>query len=207
VQAQNIEITSQAINLATGSSSTVTTWHDGTNLTQAVTATFLGIPSVQSPAIAETNVSTTPTLSWKAVPGARLYGVDVIDASTQLVVWSGLTSRHSISLPYSLAPNTKYNWSVNTDDQYSIGEIFGASPSALTASRWVDTNHIFKLRGKNYGNDAINTWRGNIAATHLERNGSLPNVGIGTDTRPGQRLISRGFRVASSESASFTTGK
>ncbi len=207
-QAQNIEITSQAINLATGSSSTVTTWRDGTNLTQALNATFLGIPSIQSPAIGETNVSTTPTLSWKAVPGARLYGVDVIDAKTGLIVWSAYTGRTSIKLPYSLAPDTQYIWGVNTDDQYSIGEIFGASPTALAASRWVDTNHIFKLRGKGYGTDAINTWRGNQAAAYLERNGSLPNVGIVTDSnRPGQRLISRGFRVSSSESASFTTGK
>ena len=72
----------------------------------------------------------------------------------------------------------------------------------------MDTNHIFKLRGKGYGSDAINTWRGNQAAAYLERNGSLPNVGIGAESRrPGQRLISRGFRTASSESASFTTGK
>jgi hypothetical protein len=206
-QAQNIEITSQAINLATGSNSTVTTWHDGTNLTQNVNAKFLGIPSIQSPAIGEVNVSTTPTLSWKAVPGARLYGLDVIDAQSGLIVWSALTGRTSISLPYSLAPNTQYVWGVATDDQYSIGEIFGASPTALAASRWVDTNHVFKLRGKGHGNDAMNTWRGRQAAGYLERNGSLPSVGIGTDLRPGQRLISRGFRSSSSESASFTTGK
>jgi hypothetical protein len=205
-QEQNIEITSQAINLATGSNSTVTTWHDGTNLTQNVNAKFLGIPSIQNPAIGETNVSTTPTLSWKAVPGARLYGAYIVDAKTGLLVWLAYTGRTSISLPYSLAPDTQYVWGVDTDDQYSIGEIFGASPSTLAASRWVDTNHIFKLRGKGYGTDAMNTWRGRQAANHLERNGSLPNIGT-LSSRPGQRLISRGFRASSSESASFTTGK
>ena len=207
VQAQLLEITSQAINLANGANSKVTTWHDGTNLTQPINAKFLAIPSVQSPAIAAKNVGTSPTLSWRAVPGARLYGVTVIDSVSGQTVWSGLTGRTSISLPYELAPNTKYDWGVGTDDQYSIGDIFGTSPMAFAANAWVDTNSIFKLRGKGYGNDAMNTWRGNQAAKYLERNGSLPSLGIGTDTRPGQRLVSRGFRESSSESASFTTGK
>jgi hypothetical protein len=208
VQAQNIEITSQALNVANGANSTVTTWHDGTNLTQPVNAKFLGIPSIQSPAIGETNVSTTPTLSWKAVPGARLYFVVVVDPNSGLLVWDAATPRTSITLPYALAPDKQYIWAVDTNDQLSIGDIFGTSPLTREASRWVNTNHVFKLRGKGHGNDAMNTWRGNLAAGYLKRYGALPNVGIGTDSsRPGQRLISRGFRSSSSGTASFTTGK
>jgi hypothetical protein len=206
VQAQNIEITSRAVNLKTGANSSITNWRDGTNLTQALNAKFLAIPSIQSPAIGATNVSTWATLSWKGVPGARLYATYIVDAKTQALVWLAYTERTSISLPYELAANTKYIWGVDTDDSYSLGDIFGTSPTTIAAGQWLNTDGIFKLRGRNIEN-AMNTWRGNLAAGYLERDGALPSAGIGKDTRPGQGLTTRGFRSSSSESASFTTGK
>jgi hypothetical protein len=207
VQSQQITITNQALNLTTGANSTVTTWRDGTNLTQAVNAKFLAIPTTQSPVIGATGVSITPNLSWRAVPGAKSYTVYVVDAKTGSLVWLADTRRTQIDLPFSLSPDTQYVWGVNTDDQFTLSDNFGTSPAAFAASHWVDTNHIFKLRGKGYGTDAMNTWRGKLAANYLERNGFLPSIGIGTDSRFRQNLISRGYRASSSESASFTTGK
>jgi hypothetical protein len=49
----------------------------GTGITETddIPATFLGLPNIVYPAEGETGVSTTPTITWKAVSGATYYRV------------------------------------------------------------------------------------------------------------------------------------
>lgn len=176
-------------------------WRDGATLGQPLTATFLGIPAPQAPTPAATGTSRTPTLSWNAVPGARLYDVllyQVLPENEVLPVWRGLTTDTSLRVPVELEAGRQYGWQVSADDSFQPIDWIASDPMRSEAARWKSAGGLPRARGRD---SALNTWRGKVARA--------------TDTLPGgfagaaaydQHLLEKGYRFSSSQEFTFTTG-
>ncbi|PZA05896.1 hypothetical protein DNA98_16245 [Meiothermus sp. Pnk-1] len=201
-QSQQIEVDSTALNLDTLARSTVKQWRDGTNLGTPLTAKFLAIPSLQAPANNTTGQSRTPTLSWKAVPEATLYEVDVYDANGKLV-WYGLSKNTSLSVPVTLGANQTYQWQAFAYEGLEMSDAIGRDLEATLAARWINPRHLAGLR--RLPSNPVNEAYGRIAQAYLDTLGYIPA------TRPaGQRylqnLLANGYRESASETFSFQTG-
>ncbi len=182
--------------------SSVHQYRDGTNLSSGLTASFLGIPSTQSPAPAATGVSLTPTLTWKAVTGGKVYNVTVVEDSSKKTVWDGITTATTIKVPVTLKANTKYVWQVTTDDQNDPTDYISSDPLAMEASRWINLSNSAKLRNLNLG--SLNAARGELAMHYLATTGRIPTT-ISQDGSS-QNLLTTGSREVESDTPVFTTG-
>ncbi|MFH0989187.1 MAG: hypothetical protein V1799_04125 [bacterium] len=99
-------------------------------------------PTLISPVNGATNVSTAPTLSWNASPGATSYRIQLSTNSTFSSTpfdQSGLTST-SFAVP-GLVTNTTYYWRVNATNSIGTGE-WSPYRSFTTGSN-VDQNTVW----------------------------------------------------------------
>lgn len=184
--------------------SNFTGWRNGTNLGEALNANFLGIPAPQTPALGAEGAPRSPALSWNAVTGAKTYTVGLYRVTEDDVtpVWTGYTTATTISVPLTLEASASYLWQVSTDDSTEMLDYIGKDPLNAEAARWVQGSSL--PRAHRVGS-ALNTWRGEVARGLFQATGRLPQDLI----EPGaayQRLQETGYRDASSQEFTFTTG-
>lgn len=200
-KSQQIEVDSTALN-ADSARSTINQWRDGSNLSTPLTAKFLAIPNLQAPANNSNGQSRTPTLSWKAVPQATLYEVDVYDADGNLV-WYGLTQKTSLTVPVSLAANANHFWRAFAYEGLEMTDAIGRDPDALQAARWVNPARLAGLEG--FRSNPVNDAYGRIAQAYLGTLGYIPSAKP-AGQRYLQNLLTNGYRESASEVFAFQTG-
>ncbi|WP_105318314.1 hypothetical protein [Thermus tenuipuniceus] len=192
---QQITVQSHAVRLSAAESildySSVQQWRDGSNLSQALTVSFLDTPKLTVNDGA--TLGPNPTLSWTQVSGGQVYVVSVYDQTGNLV-WVGYTPKTEIALPIPLSSGTTYSWDVSTDDQTGMLEYIGMDPSALQARLYLDPAHYPRLKG--YKGSTVNQARGRMAQAFLERLGYVPQGAY-------QNLLQRGYRQSVSETRTF----
>jgi len=173
--------------------SLVYTWRDGTNLDQAITARFLDTPKL---AVADgATLSSTPTLSWQGVSGAKIYVVGVYDGDGNLV-WAGITPKTSTTIPFPLASGATYFWDVYTNDQDELVDYIGKSPEAIQARLHLNLGHLAKL--ERLRPSPVNAYREKVARALMEAGQTpMPEAAY-------QRLLQNGYRESVSETRTFT---
>ena len=169
------------------------TWRDGTNLDQAITARFLDTPKLT---VADgATLSSTPTLSWQGVSGAKVYVASVYDRNGNLV-WAGFTPRTSITIPFPLSSGATYFWDVYTDDQTDLLDYIGKSPETIQARLHLNLGRLAKL--EHLHPSPVNAYREKVARALMEAGQNpLPEAAY-------QNLLQMGYRESVSEIRTFT---
>jgi hypothetical protein len=102
--------------------------------------TGLFVPTLLSPSDLATDVLTTATFTWTAVPGAALYIVDVsLSSDFSSVVYFGQTGLTSLTISSVgvLASNTRYYWRVRLQSG-SVSNTFSFTTRTITAVELVN---------------------------------------------------------------------
>lgn len=123
-------------------------------ITRDIAFDLLTPPDPEFPAKGQTGVGPRPTFSWKAVPGADAYMVQVFEPNIPQPKWRGITTGTSLTFPLfwdgdvnggALLPGIKYTWEV-----HAIGSKYGATaPQALDFKDFLPagyTDHSFGPR-------------------------------------------------------------